>query len=348
MENIEVQQEEPVSFSTCANCGCTLHFRPAKTPLCEDCRNLFIKYPIPNWIKGFSVLIVAILIFSLFSLSKNLLTGIHYNRGLIAAKQKNFLTAEKEFSEVVKKEPGYKEAQSRLLVASFYNNDLQAMNNAFEKIKDEEFDQKDDLFNEVELILSKAVNYIPKDSFIAVMQKHNTQLDSIPEAEYLSYLGKNNADLFATTAYAGLLQDGKRYRESDSILSTILAVDPEYSRAISLKIPGKREQNQIDSAYYYIDQLLKINHEDIYALSAKVKVLLKEKKDEEALQLAKECLRMDNKNVYALGSMALAYHFKNDVKNRDAVINTLSKDSAAAGILTYVKDVISGKETFRN
>jgi hypothetical protein len=46
--------------------------------------------------------------------------------------------------------------------------------------------------------------------------------------------------------------------------------------------------------------------------------------------------------------MALAYHFKNDVKERDAVISRLSKDSSATGILTYVKDVISGKESFRN
>jgi len=348
VENIEVPQEEPVSSNTCANCGSTLNFAPAKTPLCEDCRNLFMKYPIPNWIKGFGVFIVAVLIFSMFSLSKNLQTGIHYKRGLIAAKSKNYFTAEKEFREVVTKEPSYKEAQSHLLIAAFYNDDLQTMNNAFEKIKGEKFDQTDDLFNEVDMVLSKAVNCIPKDSFFVVMQKHSTDIDSIPEAEYISYLGKNNPDLFAATAYAGLLQDGKRYRESDSLLSTILAIEPEYNRALSLKIPAKREQNQIDSAYYYIDQLLKINHEDIYALSSKVKVLLKEKKDEEAFQLAKECLSMDSKNVYALGSMALAYHFKNDAKDRDAVISTLSKDSTATGILTYVKDVISGKESFRN
>jgi hypothetical protein len=105
VENIEVQQEEPVSSDTCANCGSTLNFTPAKTPLCENCRSLFIRYPIPNWIKGFGVLIIAILLFSIFSLSKNLQTGIHYNRGLIAAKSKNYFTAEKEFGEVVSREP---------------------------------------------------------------------------------------------------------------------------------------------------------------------------------------------------------------------------------------------------
>lgn len=349
MENVEVEEQEVTSPSnTCANCGCTLNFTSGKTPLCEDCRNLYIKYPIPVWIKGFGIGILAILIFSLFSLSKNLQTGIHYNRGLTASKNKNYLTAEKEFREVVKKEPDYKEAKSYLLIAAFYNDDIQTVTNTFQQLKDEQFDQGDDLFNQVDYVLSKTVTCIPSDSFMTVLQKHNTEIDSISDAEYKSYLSKNNSDIFAAASYASLLQDEKRYRESDSLLSVILAVDPEYNRALSLKIPAKREQNQIDSAYYYIDQLLKINHEDVYALSSKVRVLLKEKKDEEALQLAKECLRMDDKNVYALGSIALAYHFKNDLKSRDAVIASLSKDSTSAGMLSYIKDVITGKETFRN
>jgi hypothetical protein len=319
----------------------------AKTPLCDECRGKFINYPIPKWIKAFGIGIVAVLIFSLFSLSKNLQTGIHYRRGVDAATQKNYLTAEKEFQKVIKKEPDYKEGQTHLLIAAFYNGDMEAVRDAFLKIENETF-AKDDLYAQVNAVLAKVGNYIPRDSFLTVLQKYGMNADSVPDKEFLDYLKKDSTDIYAACTYAGRLQDKKQLKQCDSILSVALAADPQYKLALQLKVPVKRELNQIDSAYYYVDQLLNINHQDLYALASEVRVLLKEKKDDEALALAKKCVAMDDKNAYSLCSLALAYHFKNDIADRNAIITNLEKDSSALNSLSYIKDVISGKEIFRN
>src|SRR5215212_8022139 len=119
MENNEealmpVQEEEQL---VCASCKTALSHQYYKVPLCTDCRNNFIKYPIPVWIKAFGIGVLLLMVFSLSQLSKNLTTGIHLQRGKEAAKQHNYLTAQHEFEQVVKKEPEYAEGQGHLLLA---------------------------------------------------------------------------------------------------------------------------------------------------------------------------------------------------------------------------------------
>jgi Tfp pilus assembly protein PilF len=341
----EVLPAENSAEPCCASCGSILSFTPSKTPLCDSCRTAFINYPIPTWIKYFGGAILVILIYSLYFITRDLKTGIHYERGMKAAKARKYMTAEREFRNVVAKEPNYKEAQCHLLIAAYYNDDLNTVRTAFSTIKDESVDDQA-LFNEVSTILENASNMMPSDSFAIVMDKYYGA--EIPEAEYSSYLGKNRNDVYAALNYAGFLNDHNRYNESDSLLSGILTDQPENYGVISLKIPVKRELGQLDSAKYYVGQLLIMNRENVFALASMARILLKEKKDDEALALAKKCVRINNENAYALCTLALAYHFRNDFINRDAVITQAAGDSTNAGVVGYVRDVISGKEKFRD
>jgi hypothetical protein len=128
----------------------------------------------------------------------------------------------------------------------------------------------------------------------------------------------------------------------------VLAFDRNNQNALAMKIPLKREMLQFDSSYYYANRILKINKQSLYALASKVRTLLKEKKDEDALKLAEYTYNMNKRDLYSMSSLAMAYHYKNDTAKRDAIIAAIEKDSTAASYSTYVKDVISGKENFRN
>src|SRR4051794_25948248 len=109
MELMEQPPAEARQTPACANCGSALIEPPGRTPICDSCRHQFINYPIPVWIKAFGIGILAVLVFSVFNLSRNISTGIHYKRGSVAASKKNYLTAEKEFGRVAKIEPDYTE-----------------------------------------------------------------------------------------------------------------------------------------------------------------------------------------------------------------------------------------------
>lgn len=345
METIE-EQSMVVQDTVCASCGMPAdHLQ--RTPLCTSCRTQFIAYPIPVWIKVFGGVLLCILLFSLSTLPKNIKTGMHYKRGEKAISEKNYLTAEREFQNVLQEEPDYLDAKCQLLIASFHNTDLSVFFKTSESLSNKQIDDEA-LFSNMQQLVNRAITYLPKDSFASIMQHYNMQVDSVPEVVYRSYLASFPNDYFAAFRFAGILTDQDRYREADSVINQLLGKDPEYYGALVLKASMKREQMQIDSSYYYIDHLLKANQEDVTALSSKVRTLLKEKKDDAALNLALQTTAMNDAESYSLASLALAYHFKNNLKDRDKVIQKIAADSSASGTLSYVNDIVSGKKKFRN
>src|SRR5215203_5755672 len=217
--------------TSCASCGIPVNTYTTGTRLCNTCRTQFIAYPIPRWIKIFGGLILCVLIFSLFTVPKNIQTGIHYKRGLKAVEAKNFMTAEKEFSQVVAEEPDYLDAKCRLLIASFYNSHFNVFFKTSETLENKKIEDTE-LFNQMQQLVNRAITYFPKDSFAQIMRQYNLETDSIPEAVYKSYLSKFPEDDFATCRLASFLFDHKQHKEADSLLNNLLAKEPSYYAAI--------------------------------------------------------------------------------------------------------------------
>jgi tetratricopeptide (TPR) repeat protein len=341
--------EQPVlaESTVCAACGLPVNEQAKGTLLCGPCRSQFIAYPIPVALKIFGGLLLCVLLFSLLTLPKNIQTGIHYKRGLVALEKKNFMTAETEFNTVLEKEPDYLDARCRVLIASFYNHHFPVFISTSESLENKKIEDEE-LFTQMQSLVTRASSFFPKDSFVQIMQRYKMDTDSVPEPVYKAYLAAFPEDDFASSRLAGIFFQNEQYKEADSITNRLLQTDPFHYTSLVLKASMKREQRQLDSSHYYLRRLLDANHQDVVALSSSVRTLLKEKKDAEALALAKEAVALDGTEAYALVSLAMAHHFNKDVRSRDAVLQQLAKDTTAVGMLTYAQDVISGKESFRN
>jgi tetratricopeptide (TPR) repeat protein len=340
--------EEDASPQAYLCVGCDQPVPPSdRTPLCDTCRQQFVKYPIPLWLKGFGVVLLCVVVFSLATLSKNIQTGIAYKRGVKAMEQQHYITAEKELMHVLAEEPDYLDARCQLLIASFYNSHLGVCFSTSEILQGKEIEDAD-LLQSMESALATALTYLPKDSFYTVLNEYGNEMDSIPPAVYRSYLSTYPEDMFAMFRLAGVLSDADRYTEADSVLNAILKHNPSYFPALLSKVSVKRELLQIDSSYLYVNRILQTNKQNVLALSSKVRTLLKEKKDTEAITLAKEVITLDPSESHALASLAMAYHFSNETRKRDEAVQKLAADSTAAGALSYVQNIFNGKETFRN
>lgn len=348
-DSLELQSQgtEATTKPSCARCDCALINHHFKSNVCSDCRLYFIKYPIPPKIKAFGVGVLLLLLYALSSLPDNIKTGIHLKRGKVAAEKKAYATAQKEFAEVVKREPKFIEAQCRLLIAAYRNDDFTTVVNTYPAIDGKEIDD-DNLYNEVEHTLLAVQRALPTDSFGVFIEEQKTTIDSIPTKALFSYLGYHQHDDFAKIRLTYNLVNEGDYTTADSLLNNLLSGDADFIPALQLKVPVKRELQQFDSSYHFINRLLSLNSQNIYALSCKVRTMLKEKKDLEALHLAKQYAKMYPSDGHLLSSLALAYHFNGDTKNRDLVLRNAAKDTSIASSLAYVNDVISGKEIFRN
>ncbi len=349
MEKTVSQNEDTATTAehTCAHCGQLLTISPYKTPLCEACRNNYIRFPIPLWIKAFGAGILLVVLYGLISFPKHIQTGIHYKRAIKAAEDHRYTTAQKEMAYVVAKEPNYLEAQCYLLIDAVHNADLATITDMYKRISEKKIEDNQ-LFNETQFAISQAENYYPSDSLNAFLEKKGEMLDGLQEADLDSFLSRQSGDFIVRTMLASKFFDAKKYMAADSILNAVLKDDPEYEPALSMKPPLKREMLQFDSSYYYADQMIAANKENMFAYASKVRTMLKQKRDDEAMVLAKSCYQQDPHNGYTLSTLALAYHFKGDSKNRDVILLEAAKDTSTSNHMQYVKDVISGKELFRN
>ena len=332
----------------CASCGVSLfQADERRTPLCETCREHFIKYPFPVWVKIFGGAVLLLLLVALSSLPRSIGVGIHYKRGQVAEEKHNYFTAQKELETVVRKEPSFIDARCRLMIAAFYNTDFTAMGAAYKDLEGKKIEDNA-LYKEVNQVMDASNIYFPTDSFSSFVKRYSVPKTDIPVADYYKYLDSNTHDAYACLHIANLLYDQEKYTECDSLLNEALGNDRHYLSALALKMPLKQEMGELDSSIFYSNRILDINHEYTYAYASRVKALLKQKKDAEALQWAKKGMAIDDKDPYMQGCMALAYHFNNDAKNRDAILSKAPPDSITLTVMAGIKDIVSGKEKFRD
>ena len=344
-ENTSLQ--EPGS-NICSHCTIRSINPTHVTPLCDECREAFIKFPIPVWIKLFGAGVGVILLLALFNLPAQLSTAIHLERGKNAAKSHKFLTAQRELRQALKKVPNSIEGQAYMMISSYYNLDMEEFGKLATKLGSKSIEDQE-LYSWLDDVAGSASGLYPSDSFIVVMREYDDVLDSIPDTAYEKFLAKHPEEIFASVQYASKImeEDSTRKARADSLLTHVLSIDKNQIAAIQILSALRREEGDLSGSLQFCEQLIESNQESSYGLSSKARTLLKMKKDKEALALAKSTYDMDNSSGYAQATLCLAYHFNGKLKERDELVKDALKDTAKAGYMDYALDVINNKKTYR-
>lgn len=348
MEDITSRDEvtEKPESNKCINCESPWIEQGHATPLCAECRQSFIKFPIPRMIKIFSLAIIAIVLIAMVRLPNNISLGVHEARGEKALRNKQFLTAQREFKNVLKENPEYLEAKINSALSSFYIQDYSSMLKDLDELEGRRIEDQN-LYSELIKATNQLSNYFPSDSFLAMQKIYADPLGDIPVNEMQKFVAANPDDIYASIALSSSLFDKKEYLMADTILSNVLNKTPVHLTALALMATLKRELNQFDESIAYCDKLLSINRESIYGMSSKSRTYLKMQKDKEALKLALEAKEVSNDDLYNLATLAMVYHFNNMTKQRDEILAKAIKDSLSQTYFEFANDVISNKVKFR-
>jgi len=135
MENNQLAEQDAENTGGCVSCGNPAVLKGYPTALCGECREKFIKFPVPKWLWAFAGALGIVLLFALSQLPRNIFTGIALEKGKKAENLHRFSTAQKEFEKVVAKEPAYIEAQGHLMKAAFYNLDFKTFGTSFKVLE---------------------------------------------------------------------------------------------------------------------------------------------------------------------------------------------------------------------
>lgn len=351
MENlIPAEQPESSYGRDCANCGQPAMQEAHPTALCSECREQFTRLSIPLWVKVFMGAIGALLLFSLYTLPGNIALGMHLHRGEKAIGQKNYNTAEIELKRVTAKAPYNVEANGHLLVAAFYNQDFEVLNDTYKKIHMENIDDAE-LLAKIDFVLDKAARYSPGDSFDSFTTAH-PQLPAVTDTAWRNYFAGNADDPYAMMEYSSMLYDKENYAAADSMMNLVLKVDNEYFAALMMQTSVKRELGDLEGSLAVGEKMLSLNHESVRGLSTQARTLLRMKKDQPALGMALKASEIDPQDPYARATLILAYHFNGYLKEKNDLVKVAmmagAKDSTAKTDLQYALDVMDHKEKFRD
>ena len=338
-----IEKNEP---NKCAVCGSSWIEQGYPTPLCSDCRQRLIKFPIPPLIKIFAVIIVAIVLIGMMRLPQNISLGIHNGRGQKAFKNKQYQTAQDEFKNVLDVAPQYTKAKMNRALASFYVQDYKLLISDLGELEGKQIEDED-LYAQLVLVSNQLTNYLPGDSFLAMEQVYADSAGVIPAKELQKYISKNPDEVYALIVLASSYFNSKEYAVTDSILTNVLKKDPDHLTALALMTTTKRELNQLEESIQYCDKLISVNKESIYGISSKARTFLKMQRDKEALQLALQAKEIKKDDPYNLATLALVYHFNNMTRQRDEIISSAANDSTAKTYFEFVNDVINNKVKFR-
>jgi hypothetical protein len=311
--------------------------------------------PFPRWTwllaGGIALIVLLFFLFRQDTLEAlhNLALNWELRDGLKAEKKRHYLTAERELRAYTAKAPGNEEAEGRLMIAAFYNQDFGTFLEQFTKLKDKEMKDKK-LFAEINDILVKAAFYYPTDAIKNFSTRYPV-LPAVPDSAWDNYFSRNPADVNAKEIYAEELLTEKRYSRCDSVIEDILSSHGDYIPALAAGARVKREEEDYDMALTYNKSILDINPESPNGLASEARTLLLLRQNAEALDAALQAYKLDDKNSFVKASLILAYHYNDRKADRDALIQKSLKeaaDSSDKAAIQYALDVMAKKEKFRN
>lgn len=335
---------EPKTRMVCASCASPNVLEEYPVKLCADCREKYIKFPIPLWVKLFGAGVAIVLIISLIWLPGNFGAAIALSKAEKAERNKNYLTEEQELQKALKKAPNSIDILAHLAIASFYNMDMRTTGQALDKLEGKKMDNIQ-LVNQVNGVMQDLKSYYPSSAFDTAFSQYKKA--TIPDTALIRFIRLHPDDTYARYSLALLYVDQEKYGKIDTMLSQILAMEPAFIPAIQLKGMVKRDLNQLDSSLYYCDAVLSINHQSLYGMSSKARTILKSGRLAEGFKLAQEVSNLDKDNGYNIATLAIAYHLNKDFSKRDELVHRADKDSSLAVYMKYVKDIISGKVVFK-
>ncbi len=341
--------ESSYDGSVCKNCGRSPVVEGYAIPLCRSCRERFIKYPIPPIIKVFSVILLAILVFSLISFPKSLKAGIAYERALRAERDNKYITAAAEYQKVVDIFPNSFIACGKLFVSHVKNYNFEEAENVFSMIEGEESSDSEEtgIIDQANTALGFMEDYYSyEEALINIAeQSQNESLESTAD-KLETYIVQSPDDHWAHYLYGNVLFDLKKYELSKAEYLKAVELKPEFHEFRLGVAAAYRQTGEFDKAIEECNKVLVENAEFPDAIVSLSKIDLKCYRYEDALDKAMTAFEYDSTNTNVIATLAIAYHYNDMTSERDELLNTL-KDYDA-DYYEFVKDVIDGKTDLYN
>lgn len=297
---------------------------------------MYIKYPVPVWLRIGLVFLLASCVFSIYLFAKVLPDYAEFKRANHAFSEHAYRTAQMKYDNLIQRYASDNSIAFNLFISAMENGDYETAVNTWnaniaEKEIDETADNKmlsySNLLDQILEADKKLDKIYDKEYTIDEYIKAIQKLRNVNESAYLQYqiaeLYSGNNDTEKALTYA------KRSEE----------LCPEHMIVRHFIVKCYRRMGQLDKAREKAKEELKRNAEDTGLIQQLAIINLLEGKNEEAYQYAKNAYTLSPVNTdneesyYAAELLATVCHAQKKFNERDAI----QKETEDAGF-TFDKD----------
>ncbi len=351
MDNIPDILPQDNSPKTCIGCKTAPAMEGYPNPLCHECREKYIKYPVPKWIYAFAGGILLVMLFSMTRVPVYYRLASDYGKAKKAIEARNFMTAEKYLKKVLETVPGYEEAKAYRLIAACYNLQTELAKSLYSDLQYKKLDIDGsvrikteqaieflgDLY-EFDTTFPKKLSVALKDSAAGLMNLY-AQIDTTHE-EYLAV---------SELLIADKLYEMDRIVDCDTILTRLYRRRPDFYGGYGLLSAVNRRLGNFDEAIANCNMLLQVNNEDVGTIALKARIELARKNLKKAAEYISVAEAIDPRNHYLLEARTLLAYFKGDMPKSRQLLAELNKLEPDSEKLVYkrVLAIVDGITTFK-
>lgn len=290
IENAPTEEEQEIP-DACFQCNSPDYEPGYQVKLCKSCRKRFSRYPLKKNILWGAIGLGILFAFSIFRFKDQFKAAITYEKGLGFADNREFISAQVAFYQILRLYPDHATSKVHLLRAYFFNDNMEQTTTILAQLDD-------------------------KPSY-----KINPELEEEVEEVrrmWLKTQGQSEEFGDAITYYLD-----KRFREADSLLKKIIHDNPTNWYASRLLSACLRQEKKYTEALSEINRTLSYNHQQSAALAEKAIVLLMLHKNKEALALAEQANQLEILQSTNLFTLGVVRYYNNDIDGAKAALQQM-------------------------
>lgn len=291
----------------------------------DNSRKMFNGRQVPSWVKAAVFLLIAVLLYSFTVLPSAIKTGIAYERGNKAQREKRHITAIREYEKVVKRYPDFTPVLARLAVSYFYSERINECSRLLERIADREVTGS--LAEEVNGIVGKlSVMYFENNGLKEALRLYGQEELEKTAVKLTEYLRSNNGDVLGMLYLANIYFDIGRYNEAEGLYRSATDRQPEFASAYLNLAALYRETGEYDKAAENCRKVLEFNAEHPQAYMSLSRLELARHRSGEGLEYAEKAYEYGGEDINAAANLCLAYHYNGMREERDRLFEQLKQN----------------------
>ncbi len=349
-DNHDVSPTQP-DQQICSNCRQEPALEGYPNPFCANCRNNFIKYPIPKWIYGFGAIILLVMALSIIRIPPYIHTAIEFGKAQNAMKAHKYFTAQNHLKTVLQNAPAFNNGKASMFIAAAYNFDVDVARQMFTEINGVNVDIDEDLETEARTAMNFVSAMLANDTTIGDRLEAASKDNSAGLLRLFQEVDSSAIDidtkLMSEYRIADRFYDWQNFDSCKLILNRILLVSPTHYAALQLMAATDRHLKLFDEGLAYCDKILQLNRENVNAIFLKARIELVRKNFTKAAAYRKEIATIAPGNIGCLEIDAvLAQSAGDNAKAKTLLAQIKTIDDSEQMIYKRMDSVINGNAPY--